>query len=48
MFAYLLEKLGNWFNRTGQRRLDDYLAASSDLVELEQRRRALERNGYPV
>jgi hypothetical protein len=45
MFAYLLEKLGNWFERAEQRRLDDYLATSSDLVELERRMCSVERNG---
>jgi hypothetical protein len=48
MFAYLLEKLGNWFERAEQRRLGDYLASSSDLAELERRMRSVERNGYPV
>jgi hypothetical protein len=48
MFAYLLEKLRNWFDRAEQRRLHDYLATSSDLAELERRTYALERNGYPV
>jgi hypothetical protein len=45
MFAYLLEKLGNWFDRTEQRRLHDYLATSSDLAELERRMCSMERNG---
>jgi hypothetical protein len=47
MFAYLMEKFGNWFERAEQRRLHDYLATSSDLTELELRMRSVERNGYP-
>ncbi|CAB3775112.1 DUF3563 family protein [Paraburkholderia humisilvae] len=46
MFAYLLEKLGNWFERSEQRRLDDYLAGSADAVEIERRLRRLDKNGY--
>jgi hypothetical protein len=47
MFAYLLEKLGSFFERAEQRRRTDYLASSSDLAELERRMRSLEKNGYP-
>ncbi|HEY3599780.1 MAG TPA: DUF3563 family protein [Paraburkholderia sp.] len=48
MFAYLLEKLGSWFEQSEQRRLSDYLAQSSDLGDLEQRMRSVDRHGYPV
>jgi hypothetical protein len=48
MFAYLLGKLDNWFERAQQRSLDSYLATSSDLQELERRMRSTERNGYPT
>jgi hypothetical protein len=47
MFAYLLEKLGSFFERAEERRRTDYLASSSDLSELERRMRSLEKNGYP-
>jgi hypothetical protein len=47
MFAYILEKLGNWFERSEQRRLEDYLAGSADLPEIERRLRRLEKSGYP-
>ncbi|CAB3760264.1 hypothetical protein LMG29542_03798 [Paraburkholderia humisilvae] len=47
MFAYLLEKLGEWIERAEHRRRHDYLAQASDLVDLERRMRSLERNGYP-
>ena len=46
MFAYLLEKLGSFFERAEKRRRTDYLASSSDLAELERRMRPLEKNGY--
>jgi hypothetical protein len=46
MFAYLLEKLGSFFERAEKRRRTDYLASSSDLAELERRMRSLEKNGY--
>jgi hypothetical protein len=47
MFAYILEKLAGWFERSEQCRLDDYLAGSADLTEIESRLRWLEKNGYP-
>ncbi len=46
MFAFLLEKLGSWFERAEQRRLANYLASSSDLAEVERRMRQVEREGY--
>jgi hypothetical protein len=47
MFAYLLEKLGNWLERGAQHRRDEYLASASDLGELECRMRSADRNEYP-
>jgi hypothetical protein len=47
MFAFLLEKLAGFFDRAEQRRLTDYLAASSDLGEVERRMRQVEKDGYP-
>ncbi|HEY3597478.1 MAG TPA: DUF3563 family protein [Paraburkholderia sp.] len=47
MFAYLLEKLDSWFHRDEQRRLERYLAGSSDLAEIERRLQHLDKNGYP-
>jgi hypothetical protein len=47
MFAYILEKLGGWFERSEQRRLERYLTGSADLTEIERRLRWLEKNGYP-
>jgi hypothetical protein len=47
MLAYLLEKLGSFFERAEERRRTDYLASSSDLAEVERRMRSLEKNGYP-
>jgi hypothetical protein len=46
MFAYILEKLSNWFEAAERRRRESYLAASADVVQLEQRIRSLEANGY--
>jgi hypothetical protein len=46
MFAILLEKLSIWFEAAEQRRREDYLAQSSDVVQLEKRIRSLENNGY--
>jgi hypothetical protein len=48
MFAYILEKLSNWFETAERRRREAYLAASSDIVQLEQRIRSLETNGYSL
>ncbi len=46
MFAYILEKLSNWFEAAERRRREAYLASSVDIVQLEQRIRSLETNGY--
>jgi hypothetical protein len=46
MFAYLLEKLSGWFETAERSRREAYLASSSDIVQLEQRIRSLETNGY--
>jgi hypothetical protein len=48
MFAFLSEKLGNWFDRAEQRRLAEYLASSSDLAEVERRMRELETHKLAV
>jgi hypothetical protein len=46
MFAYFLEKLGEWIERAEERRRHDYLAQATDLADVEQRMRHIERNGY--
>ncbi|SAL19670.1 hypothetical protein AWB67_02236 [Caballeronia terrestris] len=46
MFAFLLEKLSIWFETAERRRREEYLAQSSDIVQLEKRIRSLETNGY--
>lgn len=46
MFAILLEKLSVWFEVAEQRRREEYLAQSTDIVQLEKRIRSLESNGY--
>lgn len=48
MLAYLLEKLSNWFEAAERSRREAYLAASSDVVQLEQRIRSLESKGYSL
>jgi hypothetical protein len=48
MFAYILEKLSNWFESAERSRREAYLAASTDIVQLEQRIRSLEKNGYSL
>jgi hypothetical protein len=45
MFAFLLEKLGEWIGRMHERRCLDYLSRACDLAELERRMRAIERDG---
>ncbi len=46
MFAYILEALSNWFEAAERRRREEWLASSSDIVQLEQRIRSLESDGY--
>jgi hypothetical protein len=48
MIAFLVEKLSNWFETSERSRREAYLAASSDMVQLEQRIRALEITGYSL
>jgi hypothetical protein len=57
MFESLIERLrdswkrqnfSDWLERSESRRVDDYLAGSADLAEIERRMRHLERNGYPI
>jgi hypothetical protein len=46
MFAYLLEKIGAWFDRAENARRDAWLASSTALAQLEQRMHLLETRGY--
>lgn len=46
MLAFILEKISNWFERAERARREAYLASSADIIELEQRQRSLEANGY--
>ncbi|MEA3118834.1 MAG: hypothetical protein QOI13_2104 [Paraburkholderia sp.] len=46
MFAYILEKITNWFDSAERSRRDAYLATSADVFDLERRLRALENSGY--
>ena len=48
MIAYIVEKLSNWFESAERNRREAYLAASSDIVQLEQRIRSLETSGYSL
>ncbi|WP_424064511.1 DUF3563 family protein [Paraburkholderia sp.] len=48
MFRYFVEKLSCWFERTEQRRANDFLASSSDIAELERRMRSMESTGSPT
>jgi hypothetical protein len=48
MFAYILEKLSSWFESAEHSRREAYLASSTDVVQLEQRIRSLETNGYSL
>ena len=48
MFAYILEKLSNWFEAAERDRREAYLASSSDIVDLERRLRSLEVHGYSI
>jgi hypothetical protein len=46
MLAYILERVSNWFETAERRRREAYLALSTDVVDLEQRMRTLENDGY--
>ncbi|CAG4900190.1 DUF3563 family protein [Paraburkholderia saeva] len=48
MFAYFVETLSNWFETAERDRREAFLASSSDIVQLEQRIRSLETNGYSL
>jgi hypothetical protein len=48
MFAYILDKLSTWFETAERTRREAYLAQSTDIVQLEQRLRSLESNGYSL
>jgi uncharacterized protein DUF3563 len=48
MIAFVVEKLSNWFESAEQSRREAYLAESADIVQLEQRIRELETNGYSL
>jgi len=48
MFVYILEKLSNWFESAERNRREAYLAASSDVVDLERRLRSLAAHGYSL
>ncbi len=48
MVAYIVEKLSYWFESAERERREAYLASSSDIVQLEQRIRSLETNGYSL
>ncbi|WP_409077005.1 DUF3563 family protein [Paraburkholderia sp. FT54] len=46
-FALLLDHIGRSFERAERQRREEYLAGARDLVDLELRMRALERDGFP-
>ena len=46
MFAYLIEKLSNWFESAERTRREEYLASSTDIDDLERRLHSLEAQGY--
>jgi len=46
MFAYFLMNLSNLLERAYQRRVEAYLAQSTDLSDLELRMHKLERQGF--
>ncbi len=48
MFAFILEKLSNWFETAERSRREAWLATSSDIVQLEQRIRSMEKNGFSL
>jgi Protein of unknown function (DUF3563) len=47
MFAALSEKLGSLFLPSHYDEREEYLASSTDLVDLERRMRHLDSGGYP-
>ncbi len=47
MFAAFSEKLGSFFSPTLYDEREEYLASSTDLVDLERRMRHLDSGGYP-
>jgi hypothetical protein len=47
MFAALSKKLGSLFPPSHYDEREEYLASSSDLVDLERRMRHLDSGGYP-
>jgi hypothetical protein len=48
MIAFVVEKLSHWFETAERSRREAYLAESTDIVQLEQRIRELEKNGYSL
>jgi hypothetical protein len=48
MIAFVVEKLSTWFETAERSRREAYLAEASDIVQLEQRIRSLETNGYSL
>jgi hypothetical protein len=46
VFALLIENSLGLFKRARQRRIDDYLASSSGLAELDRRMRSVEQHGH--
>ncbi|CAB3750012.1 DUF3563 family protein [Paraburkholderia humisilvae] len=46
MFAYLIEKIGCWFDRHDQRQRDRYLEGSADLAEVERRMRRYDARDF--
>lgn len=48
MIAYIVERLSTWFESAERNRREAYLASSADIVQLEQRIRSLETNGYSL
>ena len=47
MFAVLSEMLRSLFSSSHHDEREDYLASSTDLVDLERRMRYLDSGGYP-
>ncbi|HVE06969.1 MAG TPA: DUF3563 family protein [Paraburkholderia sp.] len=48
MIAFVVEMLSHWFETAERSRREAYLAESADIVQLEQRIRELEKNGYSL